>query len=66
MDNFNSGYTKALLDIQAFFERNGYSWSRKSLQTLIEIFILKREELRTKGEITGLAWNKKDGFFLKK
>jgi len=66
LNSFNGGYTKALLDIQKFFELNGYSWSKKSLKTFIEVCIDRREELRETGEIKGLIWNKKDGFSVKK
>lgn len=65
-DNFNSGYTRALLDLQNFFEQHGYSWSRQSLKTLVQLFIDNRKELRERGEIHGFSWSKKDGFCIKK
>lgn len=63
-DNFIKGYTKALLDIQNFYERHSDSlqlyrlYTRKATTEIIRFLIENREELREIGDITNIIVNK--------
>ena len=66
MDNYNSGYTCALLHLQRNFDKmakNGITLNRRTVQTYLKLAIENREELRTTGWVEGLKWNAKRGFF---
>lgn len=74
LDTFNGGYTKALLDVQHFFEAYSESlkfqklYSEKGVNAIIKFLIENREELRETGMIENFVVykDKKSIKFVKK
>ena len=64
MDTFNCGYTKALLDVQHFFESYSESlkfnklYSEKGVSAIIKFLIENREELRETGIVENFVVHK--------
>lgn len=64
MDTFNGGYTKALLDVQHFFESYSDSlsynklYNRKGVEAILKCLLDNREELRETGSLSGIIVRK--------
>lgn len=64
LDTFNGGYTKALLDVQHFFEMYSENlkfqklYSEKGVTAIIKFLIENREELRETGMIENFVVHK--------
>ena len=64
MDTFNHGYTKALLDVQRFFENHSDSlsysklYNRSGIEAVLKCLIENREEMRETGDIADLVCKK--------
>ena len=60
MDTFNGGYTKALLDVQHFFESYSEAlshnklYNRNGIEAILKCLIDNREELRETGNLSGI------------
>lgn len=70
MDTFNGGYTKALVDVQAYIKNHSQAlrycrlYNRTGIEKLIDALVENREELRETGDVN-LVWNKKEKVFIR-
>lgn len=61
-DTFESGYTKALLDVKYFLNEHSYSlthchlFNKKGIMKVIQMLIDNRQELRETGHIENLIY----------
>ena len=68
-DNFNGGYTKALLDVQAYIKNHSdvlkfcKLYNRKGIEKLIDALVDNRAELRNTGTVN-LRYDRTLGEFL--
>lgn len=68
-DTYNGGYTKALLDVQAYIQNHSEGlkmyrlYNRAGIEKLIAALIENRVELRETGDVK-LIWNKEKKVFL--